>query len=297
MLEAVRPLSARSLALAAGYFCVNVLLKAVRWSRMLSAQGIPLSFPVAIAAYLNGQFYGQITVGRIGEFYRAEALVERNVSIGRAMSSCLWDRLLDVLTVLTLATVLGALVVGDYRSATWAGSILATFAGTGFAAIAVIRIALDPVRSRHRFKRVRDKIEQSALLKRLTGSVLDLVEGAKELVKPLPLLEALFWTGISWANYFATLWQLAAGIGLTASRASLTAASSLAALTALLPISISGLGVREVVFAKVLGTEGARMESAIVLSLANLAVMTAAALTLGLIGVVWRHRQQRIKGI
>jgi uncharacterized protein (TIRG00374 family) len=260
---------------------------------MLAAQGIRLPLSVVVAAYLNGQFYGQITVGRVGEFYRAEALVERRISIGRAMSSCLWDRILDVIAVLSLAAVLGAFVVGDRRSAVWAGGMLAALAAGGVVALGVVKSAFNPKHPTERSKRLREKIERSAPLKRLVRGLLDLVDGAKELIRPLPLLEALFWTGISWANYYATLWQLAGSMGLTASRASLTAASSLAALTALLPISISGLGVREAVFAQVLGTGGTRMESAVVLSLANLAVMTVAALSLGLIGVIWRHRQQQ----
>lgn len=118
-----------------------------------------------------------------------------------------------------------------------------------------------------------------------------MIDGSKDLLRPLPIFEAVCWTAVSWMGYFAALWPLAAGIGLAASKASLTAAASLASLTALLPISVSGLGVREVVFSQVLKTEGVPFESAVVLSLANLAVMTAVALLLGLIGVIWRQRQ------
>lgn len=290
MLDALRPLSFGSVALAAGFFSVNILLKAIRWNRMLSAQGIPLSLSVAVAAYLNGQFYGQVTVGRVGEFYRAEALTERNVSLGRAMSSCLWDRILDVLLVLFLAAVLGAFVVGDYRTAAWAGGILAVLGAGGLLTIAAIKVAFNP-RSKAHLERLRARIERSDLLKRFVYTLLEMIDGSKKLMRPLPLAEALFWTAISWANYFATLWQLAASMELVASRAALTAAASLAALTALLPISISGLGIREVVFANVLGTRGIRMESAVVLSLANLVVMTFTAISLGLVGVLWRQHQ------
>jgi glycosyltransferase 2 family protein len=294
MLAALRPLSLGSVAIAVVFFAVNILLKAVRWSRMLSAQGIDLSFSVAIAAFLNGQFYGQITVGRVGEFYRAEALLQNNVSVGRAMSSCLFDRLLDVTMVLSLATILGAFVVGDFRSAAWAGMMLGVLVLGGVAAIVAIKIAYAQ-RSHPHLVRVRAMIETRPLLRKLVRSVLELIESSKSLLRPIPLLETLFWTGISWVNYYATLWQLASSMELTATRASLTAAASMAALTALLPISISGLGMREVVFAKVLGTSGTSMESAVVLSLANLAVITFTALALGLIGVIWRGHQLKTK--
>ena len=99
----VRP---SAVLLACLLFSVNLMLKAFRWQRMLAAQGWRLPRPVAVAAFLGSQFYGQVTFGRVGELFRAEALIERGVPLGTALSSSVYDRLLDLGAVLLVAATL-----------------------------------------------------------------------------------------------------------------------------------------------------------------------------------------------
>ena len=101
-------------------FSGNLAIKALRWRRLLRFQSIDIPTPGVIAAFFEGQFYGQVSIGRVGEFYRAEALVAHGVPLGEALSSCLFDRLLDVTIVLSLGVVLGAFVVGNWEAAMWA---------------------------------------------------------------------------------------------------------------------------------------------------------------------------------
>jgi hypothetical protein len=110
-------------------------------------------------------------------------------------------------------------------------------------------------------------------------------------VRPLPLLEAMTWSALAWPAYFGTLWLLATGMGMKLDFIILTADSSLAALSSLLPITVSGLGVREVVFAHVLALRGTTMASAVALSLTNFAVMVTSTLAVGIVGLLWRQRQ------
>ena len=111
------------------------------------------------------------------------------------------------------------------------------------------------------------------------------------MVRAVPLSEALVWTSIGWAFYFATLFELSYGLGLRLPFALLTATASVAALSALLPVTISGLGARELIYITVLGQHGISAENAAVLSLLHLFVMTASSTVFGLLGVVWRQRQ------
>ncbi|MBN1654107.1 MAG: flippase-like domain-containing protein [Deltaproteobacteria bacterium] len=292
MLDSLKAISWRSLAFAFACFSINVLIKAIRWRRMLSAQAIAIPTSVAIAAYLNGQFYGQVTLGHLGEFYRAEALVERSISVGRAMSSCVFDRLLDVFILLSLAAVLGASVAGNHTAAWLAGGFLAVCAACGVLALIEVKYALMPQGARLWMNERLSAIEHKKIIGRFVKEIRELMGGATFLIRPTRLLEALLWSTIAWTGYFATLWQLSQGIGCQLSRAVQTTAASLAALSSLLPITFSGLGVREVVFAQVLGSEGATMEKAVLLSLINLGVMVASTLGLGIIGLVWRGKQQ-----
>ncbi len=61
---------------------------------------------------------------------------------------------------------------------------------------------------------------------------------------------------------------------------------------ALLPVTVSGLGARELIYIKVLQSHAVPRESAVALSLLHLFVMSISATLFGFCGVVWRQRQR-----
>jgi uncharacterized protein (TIRG00374 family) len=275
---------------AALLFAANLVLKSFRWQRMLSVQGLRLPTKVAVAAFMSSQFYGQVTLGRVGELYRAEALVERGVPIGTALSSSVYDRVLDLGAVLIVAATLAARVLGNTRAAVVAAVCMLGLLLLGIAVLRARRLAaLGPV------TRLRAWLERRRGTSGLLGMLAQLVTGLGPLLRPGFLLEASLWTLVAWLGYFAALWQLAAGMGIMASRVVLTAGGALAALSALLPVTISGLGAREVIFMQVLALEHVRNPLAVALSLLHLGVMSAVTIALGLLGMLARHRQQRLR--
>jgi len=278
-------IAAASVALACAFFTLNLWLKVARWQRLLRAQGIALPHRVALAAFLSSQFYAQVTVGRVGEFLRIEALLERGVSPGTALAACVFDRLLDLYVVLGAGLCFGAFWLGDLRLASVAGLIM-----LGLAALGVWTMRLldrDPPPA---------WLERSArrpLLARLLRHARELVQGVRPMLAPGPLLEAAGWTLSAWYLYLVALFVLAAGLQIDVSRVLLTATAAFAALSSLLPVTISGLGARELIYIEVLRARGVSGEAAATLSLLHLAVMTALAIGLGLLGTLWRARQRR----
>jgi uncharacterized membrane protein YbhN (UPF0104 family) len=114
------------------------------------------------------------------------------------------------------------------------------------------------------------------------------------MLRPRALLEASAWTLAAWCCYFEALFVLADGLHIHVSRSLLTATAAFAALSSLLPVTISGLGARELIYIQVLTQRGVSSEAAAALSLLHLlAVMTLTAIVLGLIGVAVRARQHR----
>ena len=285
---AVTRIQTSALLQAAGMFSLNMALKSLRWQRMLDVQRLRLPVPVAVAAFFTSQFYGQVTLGRIGELYKAEALTERGVPLGIALSSSLYDRLLDLAAVLLVAAVLATTVVGDARAGALAGACMALLmVGTLVLLRARSLGALGPV------ARLRARLDARRGTRGALGLLVQLIAGLGPLLRPRFMLEAAAWTIASWALYFASVWQVAQGLGIHASITSLTAGAALGALSALLPVTISGLGAREVIFMNVLAHEGVQPERAVVLSLLHLAMMTVCAIALGLLGLLARQRQHR----
>lgn len=277
--------------LAALLFSVNMLLKALRWQRMLTAQALRLPPRVAVAAFLGSQFYGQVTFGRVGELFRAEALIERGVPLGTALSSSIYDRVIDLATVLLVAATLSSLLLGDTRTASLsAGAMLLLFA-SGIAVLHARKLAaFGPI------ARLRGALEAGRGGRGALGLLAQLVHGLAPLLRPRFVLEASAWTIIAWCCYFGSLFTIADGMDIEVSRSTLAAASALGALSALLPVTISGLGAREVIFMQMLGHEGVSGPNAVVLSLVHLAMMTACAIGMGLLGLLARGRQHAAAG-
>jgi glycosyltransferase 2 family protein len=264
---------------SAGWFALNLWLKVWRWQRLLLAQGVALPHRVALAAFMSGQFYAQVTVGRVGEFVRIEALLERGLSAGAALSSCVFDRLLDVFLVLAAGSVLGAFVLGQLRAALAAAGMMLLLALLAAAALRWLTRAPPPERGR-------------GWMAKGLAALRELARGMLPMTRPRVLLEAAGWTCVAWLGYFAALFTLADGLHVVVPRALLAATAAFAALSALLPVTISGLGARELIYIEVLRAHGVSGEAAVALSLLHLLVMTASAIALGLAGVAWRAQQR-----
>lgn len=288
MRAAMARLSASAVMLAVATFGVNVAMKTWRWQRLLRAQGIRVPGAVTTAAFLSGQFYGQVTVGRLGEFYRAEALVEREVPAGTALSSCLFDRALDLAVVVLVGATLGAFVVGREQAALVALVVVGVPLGA-----ACLTAITAPDAFAARLGRAGQRY--GGVAGRVFNLLADLVRSTKPLFAIPVLLEAGLWTLLAWFAYFAALWILAGGLGLDVSALVLTAGAALAALSSLIPVTVSGLGARELIYIEVLQPTGVEPETAVVLSLMHLAVMSASALLLGFLGIVARGRQRVVK--
>ncbi|MET0389846.1 MAG: lysylphosphatidylglycerol synthase transmembrane domain-containing protein [Polyangiales bacterium] len=283
--RAVGRVTPLTLVLSCTYFTINAYLKVWRWQRLLKAQGIVLPHRVALASFFNALFYAQITIGRVGEFLRIEALTERGVRPGTALSSCVFDRLLDVLWVLFSGLVLGVLWLGDLRIALVVGVVLIGLFIGGTALLALFGRDDSPALS--------SRFAQSRWGKRIVGFTHELASGIRPMLRPRALAEAALWTVVAWYFYFAALFVLSDGLHIAVPRLLLTATAAFAALTSLLPVTISGLGAREVIYIEVLRSHGVPSETAVAVSLLHLAVMTAMAIGLGLCGVAWRARQRK----
>lgn len=285
-----------TIALAATSFLINLVLKAARWWRLVNAQELPLPWPVALAAFMAAQFYGQVTLGRVGEFYRAEPLIERGVPTGQALASCVADRIFDLFTVLALGAVLGA-VVAHRPDAAAVAAVLILIGG------ALLLLAAAMYRNPSLLPGVRALSlrslalgERSAFAKKLLTVFRDMLLGTLSLMRGRTIVEAMAWTAIAWVGYYGAAIILAQGLGLGVPTISLLAAASLAALSGLLPVTVSGLGARELIYQQVLATHGVAPEEAVVLALLHLAVMSGSAIGIAGFGVWARARQRRLAG-
>jgi uncharacterized membrane protein YbhN (UPF0104 family) len=264
VLSSLKAVSVPALVGAAAFMAANVAVKAHRWRRLLAAplrrRDIALDVAVFWDAFIESAVLGSVTIGRLGEFVRAGRLAGRGVPASLALASCLMDRAMDLAFLAAFALVALLWLFTSPLAAMIAAVCLPPF----FLLVA-------PTLARLLLRLVPEKWQ------RLHRSAAELLE----LSSRGALAELLFWTAIAWACSFgmtaALAWQLAPAARLI----TLSGASAIAMLTALVPISFQGLGTREPVFAATLQVDGVLPEAAVALSLANFSVSLVSVLLLG----------------
>lgn len=83
---------------------IYVLMQTWKWDVILKKQGIAVDFYELLKMQLKSIFYGVITPGRLGSFIKALDLKNKiNANLGKSISSVLIDRIFDTISVFLLA--------------------------------------------------------------------------------------------------------------------------------------------------------------------------------------------------
>lgn len=299
----VRRLPASAIGIAGLAYGVNVLIKAFRWHRMVRQLQIPVETGVSVSAFLSGALYGMLTVGRLGELLRVEALLDKCPSRARALAACIVDRLLDVMFLGVVALVGSAASLGPVLTVSglvasalglWLLRFLAsTVRARRTAASAAAANAVAATGDANQTAPAGNKwLTNKWVSKILTGSA-ELVLVTAEMTTTVHVFENVFWTALSWSGYFAAVAALTAGLGCDVPLVASVTVSSVAAISAALPISFQGVGTREAAFALAFAPFGMSVTQAVTLSFSLLALFYVVTVPMGLVGVVWRRSQQK----
>lgn len=249
------------------FFVLNTIVKAFRWNRIKADQNINYSLKDSILMYYSAIYIGALTPGRLGEFVKILYLRSDNHRTGSALFNTILDRLYD-LGFLCLVGCAGLFIFGSYVTSNATYLIL-------FFILLVLGAAVF-FWKRSMFKRLFLRIVDFIIPKKRAASFRVNTEhffSQFELISPAKYLLYGFYTLISWLLYYLMLFAAAKGLGMDISFWVLSIVVSLAALVTLLPVSISGIGTRDVIFLLILGTLGVAKEVIIAFSLSVLLLL------------------------
>lgn len=215
-----------------------VHLKVMRWRGLLGARGFSYAMKRSYAAVLSSLYLGMVTPGRVGDALRIQ-YVHRDIGApySEGLAVTLMDRFCDLYVLAAIASVgvahFGSTLRDDVALATWAAVAIAVLAPA-------LLLAKGPADLAARF------------LRRFTArwqASFDAVLRALRALVGTSLLAALAMTVGALAVNYLQGWIVAQAIGVDLSY--LDVASLLAATTllSLLPVSLSGIGVRELFLA------------------------------------------------
>jgi hypothetical protein len=217
-----------------------VHFKVERWRSLLAARGYHYPLGRSYAAVLSSLYLGMLTPGRVGDVLRIQ-YVRREIDVPYAegLSATVMDRFCD-LYVLAAIVALGTVHFGSALNSqlvylSWAAVAIAVLAPSLF-------LLRGPAALLGRvLRRLTDRWHTSltSLLEALSALV------GRAMLVAIPLTVASFGIG------YAQGWVVARAMGVELSYFDVAALLATATLLGLVPVSVSGVGVRELFLALV----------------------------------------------
>lgn len=233
-----------------------VHLKVVRWQVLLRTRGFSVGLGRAWAWYLGSSYVGLLTPGRVGDLLRAQYLRrEAGVPYAEGVASVVMDRFLDLYALLGFAAIgvarFGGALAGELAVALWASVVGAAL---------VPLVFLVPGLAERLFRRVWGKLAAQL------GREADGEEGFDRFFAALrasagrALAVTFPLTLLSFGVNYLQGWLLGRAVGVPLGVYDSVCLLAVASLLGLVPISVSGVGVREAFFAVAFPALGASAE-------------------------------------
>ena len=259
----------------------NVLVKSYKWRLVIRAHGADYPLKDSVKVFLIGMFTGLLTPGRAGDLIRALYLNKENVTFGKSASTVVIDRLLDILSLFLLF----------FLSVIWLGRAFGGFqismptallflGGVVFLAYLLFQRDLVKKLLRPFYANFLPETYKPALKMGFN----DFYDSLGRLDRADMALPA-FLSILSWLLTGLEGYLVARSLGLDISYLTMMAFIPLITLAELLPISVSGLGTREVAVISLFSLIGLPMDTAVAFSILYLVLAYWTAAFTG--GLMW----------
>ncbi len=261
-------------ALALNFLAIHV--KVLRWNVLLRARGIVFPMRRAWSSFLASSYVGMLTPGRVGDVLRVEYLRhDKGVPYAEGLASVVMDRLCDLYVLaafVALAIVrFRTIVAGQLAVVTWITMALTVLGPLLF----LIPGLAERVAARVYSRLVKGPGAETGFtqfLAAMRGSIGPVLWAA------IPL------TVLGFGINFAQGWLIARALGMTIPVYDVGCLLAIASLLGLLPISVSGLGVRELLYSLVFPVLGYTAANGVGFGLVVFAVLYLFIVLLGFIG-------------
>jgi len=265
-----------------------LVIKAWRWREIMKLQAIDYGFAPSVRAYTIASGVASWTPGRLGDFTKAVSVSrDCGISFGRAASSVIADRLLDAFALTLVAAAGAGLLLGPVAgTVTWCLVALA-----GVIAWALYRWASEagPDRATAALGRVG--------LSRAGRELGDAIAGLEQMTLPSgrrPATIAVVTTLVSTVLTFIQGYLVAVSLRVPMPFLRLSAGLAAASIASLLPLTVSGIGIREATLAFYLGPSGVSLGQVLSFSVAFLLIVGGSAALFGAAAYMfWRLPEAR----
>ena len=249
-------------------FVPTLVLRALRWKLLARDLSTDMGLPRAVSVYAYAILIGTVTPGRVGEFIKVVHLRKGGAAFGAAFFATFLDRLLDVAFLVLVGAGALSMLFMPGRSTAWlVAGVLAAFVllgvftrGPGAALVTRVieRAVPRPVRVR-------------------TGETFDSFrQGFVELSLARLALYFVLTLGAWSLNYYA-VFLLGEALALDIGYLDMASMAAVCSLVTLVPVSVLGVGTRDITLVAMLAGHDVSEPRAIALSTLILAMLVGNA--------------------
>lgn len=219
-------------------------LKAFRWKTIINTLKIQISFTDTLIMSLIGYFYGSITPGNVGDFIRAKYLSNiDSISMGKSFSTVFVERLFDLIVIFYIGFIGILYLMFSYKIILLPVYLLVLILiiSVSFFYMVLNEKILSIIIFSFFLKAVPKKYSQY-IEQHLNDFVtnLNLLTKNKHLLIKINLLSIIIWLLACLGGYCLVL-----SLGATVSYPFIVCVMIISTLISLIPVSINGLGTRE----------------------------------------------------
>lgn len=249
------------------------LLKAQRWRGIVRAQGREVGLGRAFRIYAASLYLGVVTPGHVGDFAKTLYLANRGLPVGRALMSSVADRLFDLVALAVFGFASLLLAPGIFENQLLVSSIVAAAAALAVAGFFLRRDILTRL--------VRGMVAAFPRGRMREGLDRAVTEGLGDfsVVRGRVLAGVVVLTIAAWAAHYLFFVIFARALGLEAGALFIVVCVSAAVFASLVPISISGLGTRDLVLIIMFARAGFSREAAVTFSFSFILVYLVQGIT------------------
>jgi len=244
---------------------IAVVVKSLKWKLIVSTLKKEISLSASIRAFLIGFSFSVLTPAKLGDFIRAFYIRDEQCNLGRALSSVVTDRLVDIVMLFSFAFI-GILVFSVvFHREILSVSLLILLAVAIASAVYIVtnksllswllRPFFNIFIPHHHKKTIAEYYD-------------DFFSGLSVFFNDKKTFLLVMIVGIfSWIPPFVYAYLLALSIGISLDLTFFIIVIPIISLLDLLPISISGIGTRDAALIFLFGFQGIPPETAVAFSL------------------------------
>jgi len=250
-------------------------LKILRSDVLLAARGYDYPRKRAWLGFLASVFVGMLTPGRVGDMLRAQYFRhDLGMPYAEGIAVVVVDRLCDLYVLVAFVAIgvarWSTVIVGDLALFTWAGVALTAL---GPLVLFIPSFAQTAMRALYR-KMPGDP----------TGQGFDRFLAALRHQRPAHLVRCVLFTVAALSGNYLQGYLIAHALHLNLALFDVVCLLAVASLLGLLPVSVSGVGVRELFFSLVFPLLGHPAETGVVYGLGVFVVIYVGAALMGFVG-------------